>query len=150
MQIRRLGEGDGPLLEAVARRLLAPPGAAASPSRRLVDEALADPRCYFLVCLHDDAPVGYLGAYRFPAVEHDGYIVYLYDLVVHPERRRQGIGTRLVAALLERCRGDRVTRVWVGTALDNRAARRTFEATGARRVSETYVEYVYDLTPTLR
>jgi GNAT superfamily N-acetyltransferase len=62
-----------------------------------------------------------------------------------PEHRRRGIATGLLEVLKQCCRADGVTRIWVGTSLENRAAQRTFEATGARNVSETYVEYIYDL-----
>jgi ribosomal protein S18 acetylase RimI-like enzyme len=70
--------------------------------------------------------------------------VYLYDLVVRPEHRRRGIGAGLIAELQRCCRSDNVSRIWAGTSLENRAAQRTFEASGAQRVSDTYAEYVYD------
>jgi hypothetical protein len=52
----------------------------------------------------------------------------------------------LVESLLQACRDDGVMLVWAGTARDNVAAQRTFEAAGGRRVSETYVEYEFSLT----
>ncbi len=144
MDIRRLGPDDSSLLEAAVRHVLLPSEPASA--QHLV-HAVADSRCYFLVSVQDDVPIGYLSAYKFPAVESSGFMVYLYDLVVVPEHRRRGIGTRLVQELKERCRKDGVTRVWVGTTPENQAAQRTFAATGAYRVSEEYIEYAYDLEP---
>jgi aminoglycoside 3-N-acetyltransferase I len=94
---------------------------------------------------HLHAPVGYLTAYRFPRLDRMGDQVYLFDLEVAPSARRGGIGRQLVERLLEACRADGVTLVWAGTALDNVAAQRTFEAVGGRRISETYVEYEFAL-----
>ena len=108
-------------------------------------KALADRTCYFILCVEGMKVLGYLSAFRFPDVQHDGFLVYLYDIVVHAERRRSGIGTRLVAALKQCCRADRVARIWVGTSHQNLAAQRLFETTGAERVSETYTEYVYEM-----
>lgn len=146
MEIRRLAQDDAPLLETAVRDLLPSEDRPDAPtSRPHLARALADPGCYLLVCLLEAVPVGYLSGYRFPAIEYDGFLVYLYDIVVHAKHRRRGIATELVAALKQHCRADGVARIWVGTSLGNRAAQRTFEATGAQRVSETYVEYIYDL-----
>ena len=89
--------------------------------------------------------MGYLSAHRFPAVESDGFCVYLYDLVVDEAHRRAGIASTLIDRLKTLCSESGVEHIWVGTSLDNHAAQRTFEATGANKVSETYVEYVYRL-----
>jgi hypothetical protein len=52
---------------------------------------------------------------------------------------------KLIAALIDNCRKDGVAHIWAGTSSENLAAQRTFQATGARRVSETYLEYIFDL-----
>ena len=107
--------------------------------------ALGDARCYLFLALLDATPIGLLSAYRFPDVEGGGYLVYLYDLVVDEELRRQGAGKALVAALVAQCEAEGVRQIWAGTALDNAAARRTFEATGAVLEGETYAEYTWAL-----
>lgn len=146
MEVRRLDVDDILLLETAVRDLLAPEGHFdGGASRDHLAGALADRTSYFLVCVIDSVPVGFLSAYGFPAVDHDGCLAYLYDIVVRAEHRRRGIAARLLEALKYRCRTDGVTRIWVGTSLENHAARRAFEATGAVQVSETYAEYSYDL-----
>jgi ribosomal protein S18 acetylase RimI-like enzyme len=146
MEIRRLGQSDGALLEIAVRTVVsAGDDAGAVGSLAHLARALADPHCYFLVCLNGLDPVAYLSAFRFPAVQSDGLAAYLYEIDVLAEHRRHGIATKLIAKLKEACRVDGVDTIWVGTSLENPAARRTFEATGAERVSDTYVEYTYDL-----
>lgn len=129
MEVRRLTQPDGTLLEAALRGVLQPEkdllGSASLPH---LDRIVTNPNCYFFVCLVETQPIGFLSAYRFPGVEHDAFLVYLYDIAVRVECRRRG-----------------VTRIWVGTSVKNRAASRIFEATGAQRVSETYIEFIYDL-----
>ncbi|WP_407919511.1 GNAT family N-acetyltransferase [Chroogloeocystis siderophila] len=81
-------------------------------------QALASKHCYFILCVIASAPVGYLSAFCFPAVENTSFQVYLYDLVVDERFRRKGIATRMIADLKRLCIEDKLSRIWVGT-LDN-------------------------------
>lgn len=113
-----------------------------------VDEAessLADDRCYLLVAAIDSRPIGLVSAFRFPDVECGGSIVYLYDIEVAKDQRKQGIGKRLITQLLELCDADDVDLVWAGTESNNDAARALFEATGAELDSDSYTEYEWEL-----
>ena len=146
MEIRRLNQNDGTLLKSALRALLSlgdhVPNLAQGSH---LANALADQGCYFILCYEGSKVLGYLSAFRFPDIAHDGYLVYLYDIVVRPRHRRCGIGAKLIAALKQNCRADKVTRIWAGTSLHNRPAQAMFETTGAERVSDTYAEYVYDM-----
>ena len=147
MEIRRLQPSDY-LVLASAIRLLVPLVSDEPSSNQIIDESylkqvLGDKNCYYILCLEDSTPVGYLSAFRFPAVETADFQVYLYDIVVAERSRQRGLGSRMIEELKRYCRDDKVNYIWVGTSLDNQAAQRTFERTGARKVSETYTEYIY-------
>ena len=148
MEIRRLQPSDY-LVLASAIRLLVPLVSDEPMGNQVIDESyleqvLGDRNCYYLLCLDDSSPVGYLSAFRFPSVETADFQVYLYDIVVAEGSRQQGIGARMIEELKRYCREDNVNYMWVGTSLDNLAAQRTFERTGARKVSQTYTEYIYE------
>ena len=106
---------------------------------------LADDRCYLLLAKEDGNAIGLLSAFKFPDVECGGYIVYLYDIEVKEDHRRRGIGKSLIKTLLALCEADEVDLIWAGTESANRAARRTFESTGAELESESYAEYAWEL-----
>ncbi len=108
-----------------------------------MNQVLGDKNCYYVLCSDDSRPVGYLSAFRFPSVETADFQVYLYDIAIDEQFRRKGLGSRMIEELKSHCRKDKVNYIWVGTSLENEAAQRTFEKTGARKVSETYVEYIY-------
>lgn len=146
MEIRRLGDGDHAIL-ALAIETLIPEdergGTVASEAH--LKKALAVPSNYFIVCLIDSSPVGYLSAFSFPAMHADRSLVYLYDVVVAERCRRNGIGSDLIEELKNLCRSDGVDHIWLGTSLENHAGQRTFMRTGGQNVGETYIEYVYPL-----
>lgn len=142
MEIRRLQENDYLFLASAIERLV-------SDKPFTTDEVylkriLADKNHYFILCLDGSMPVGYLSAFCFPSVETVNFQAYLYDITVDEKFRRKEIGTRMIEELKQYCREDKVDYIWVGTTLDNEAAQRTFEAAGAREISEIYVEYEYD------
>ncbi len=146
METRRLQGSDYALLASAVQSLIPEEerdGGIASDSHLM--RALEDTACYFIVCVIDSIPAGYLNAFRFPAIDSDSFQVYLYDIIVAEEHRRKGIGSRMIEELKTHCKEDGVDHIWVGTSLENEAAQKTFEATGARKVSETYIEYIYSI-----
>ncbi len=148
MEIRRLQVSDY-LLLASAIQILVPLVSDEPINNQTIDnsflkQALSDKNCYYILCLDNSTPVGYLSAFRFPAVETADFQIYLYDIAVDERFRQCGLGSRMIEELKRHCREDKVDFIWVGTSLDNEAAQKTFEKTGARKVSETYVEYTYE------
>ncbi len=145
VEVRRLQSGDEAAAIAGIHELKPAAergGQDASPEhmRRL----LADDRNHLYVARVQGRPAGYLLAYRFPRIDRDREMVYLYEIDVVPEHRRQGIGTEMIRRLKADCRRRQVLKVWVGTEADNVAARALYESTGARCEGESYAEYVYE------
>jgi ribosomal protein S18 acetylase RimI-like enzyme len=89
--------------------------------------------------------VGLLSAYAFPDVASGGFLAYLYDIEVAESQRSFGIGRGLIEALLAACKADGVKLVWAGTEVENAAARRAFERTGAELEGDQYAEYEWDI-----
>lgn len=111
------------------------------------EQSLADTRCYLLIAENEEEILGVLSGFRFPDVERGGTIVYLYDIEVSKNHRRQGIGKLLIQKLLTLCKADKVDLVWAGTEANNYAARATFESMGALLDSDSYTEYEWELEP---
>jgi ribosomal protein S18 acetylase RimI-like enzyme len=144
-EIRRLGAGDeAEAIEAI--HVLKPAaeraGHDASPGH--MRALLAREENYLYVASVDAAPVGFLLAYRVPRVDRDQDMVYLYEIDVVAEHRRRGVGSLLVRALKEECRGRNVMKMWVGTETGNVAARALYESTGATCEGEAYAEYTFN------
>lgn len=86
--------------------------------------------------------------YVYAAIEGNDYMALrgpagvIYDLVVTSERRRQGIGCRLLEAAIDALRARRAPRIVLSTAQRNEAAQRLFAAHGFRR---TMIEMTREL-----
>jgi len=146
VKVERLAPGAGGVWrEAVDRLVPAEDRSGELLSEAEAESSLEDDRCYLLVASVDGEVVGLLSGFRFPDVECGGTLVYLYDIEVSERSRCQGIGKALVRHLLSICEADDVDLVWAGTETSNRAARQTFESTGARLEGESYAEYEWDL-----
>ena len=95
----------------------------------------AGPDRFVLIAEQDGAVVGYV----FGGMEGADYMVLrgpagaIYDLVVDPDRRRQGIGKMLLDAALAALAERGAPRAVLGTAEKNSNAQRLFERSGFRR-----------------
>jgi len=99
---------------------------------------------FVLVAERDSAVMGY----AFGGMEGNDYMALrgpagvLYDLVVNPDHRRQGIGMKLMDAALAALTRLGAPRVVLFTAEKNSPAQRLFERSGFRR---TMVEMTREL-----
>ncbi len=97
-----------------------------------------------LVATRNDEVVGYTYAgnegYDYMALR--GPAGALYDIVVHPAHRQQGIGRRLLDATLEALREAGAPRVVLSTADRNEPAQHLFATAGFRR---TMIEMTREL-----
>ena len=90
---------------------------------------------FVLVAERDGVMVGYV----FAGMEGADYMVLrgpagsVYDLVVDPDHRRQGIGGMLLDAALEALAERGAPRAVLSTAEKNKDAQRLFERSGFRR-----------------
>ena len=86
--------------------------------------------------------------YTYSGVEGNDYMALrgpagvLYDIVVDPANRRQGVGRALLDATLEALKARGAPRVVLSTAERNASAQRLFDRAGFRR---TMIEMTREL-----
>jgi ribosomal protein S18 acetylase RimI-like enzyme len=86
-----------------------------------------------LLAEQDGRPVGYALFYPAYATEHAARGLYLQDLYVLPEARRQRAGRALMAAVALACQADGGRYVFWNARPRNRAALAFYRALGARK-----------------
>ena len=86
-----------------------------------------------LAAFDGDQPVGQLLAYELIRRHGDGKMVFVYEIGVRDDYRRQGVGRSLFEALQAICRERGITRSFVITNERNRTAMAFYRALGATR-----------------
>lgn len=86
------------------------------------------------VAYADETPVGFVSGIEMTHPDK-GTEMFLYELAVADDSRREGIGSALVTALRDLARQRGCYDMWVLTDADNSAALATYAASGAGRPS---------------
>ena len=135
LTIRMLSPDDAVLLSRVA------PGVfdnAIDP--RWSAEFLADSRHHMAVALDDGYVVGMASAVHYVHPDKPPEL-WVNEVGVAPSHQQQGIGQQLLRALFARGRELGCTEAWLGTEVDNAAARRLYMAVGGNEEPMVYVTF---------
>lgn len=144
--IRRLQPGDEQLaLQVVSDLVPIDERDGRGPSTGHLQLLLGQDTNYLIVAISGNAPVGFLTAYRMPALSCDASMVYIFEIEVASSYQRQGIGKQLINLLKKLCLESDVEDIWVGTENENVAAKRLYESTGGICKYPDQCEFVYDL-----
>jgi len=132
MEIRRLRPGDEAVVRALAER---------EPQTGL----LADERTIFLAAFEAGETVGFVLAHELLRRHGEPAQLFVYELGVDENWRRQGIGTALWRALVRLARERGLTGGFVLTNESNELAMFFYEAVGATRPGNDDVLWTFDL-----
>lgn len=94
-----------------------------------------------LSALNEDKVVGGLTAYQLPMYYSEGSEMFIYDIAVHPEFQRTGIGKKLVAALKKYCHEKGIKEFFVAANEEDEHALDFYRATGGKQ--EKVVHFTY-------
>lgn len=138
LTIKTLGSNDAAILERAVEGVF---DQAVQPA--LVTEFLADPRHYLIVAQHNDSLIGFVSAisYLHPDKPLE---LWINEISVAATHQRQGLGTRLMRAMLELGRELGCRQAWVLTERSNPQAMRLYASAGGVIADET-VMYNFEL-----
>jgi aminoglycoside 3-N-acetyltransferase I len=139
IEIRQLGGGDVPVMHAMLTAF----GDAFDdhesysgnrPRDEYLRRLLSSDSFIALAALKGEAVVGGIAAYELRKFEQERSEIYIYDLAVALEHRRQGIATALIERLRELAadRGAYVIFVQADTGIEDEAAIALYSRLGAR------------------
>jgi ribosomal protein S18 acetylase RimI-like enzyme len=133
--IHLLGPSDAPLLNNVAPEVFDNPI-----DTRWTAEFMADPRHHLVLALDGDLVVGMASAVHYV---HPDKLPELWvnEVGVAPTHQNQGIGRRMMQTLFAHGRALGCTEAWLGTEVDNTAARRMYAAVGGKEEMMVYVTF---------
>lgn len=112
----------------------------------LIDEFLRDPRHHIAVAIDEQGIIRGMAS-GFLYVHPDKRAQYFVNEVgVANAYRRQGLGRRVLEALLLHAKNLGCTEAWVATEQENEAARGLYREAGGIEAPETIVMYTFDLS----
>jgi ribosomal protein S18 acetylase RimI-like enzyme len=135
VRVREAMPADAETIAAFSQALSREEGheAPALQARHVRDEGFGpDARFRALIAERDGQPVGYALFYRAYDTDHAARGLYLQDLYVMPEARRQRAGRALMAAVARACQADGGCYVFWNAQPANRAGLAFYRAIGAR------------------
>lgn len=135
-EILRIGPAQARLLERVAHDVF---DEAIDPAR--VAAYLAEPNHLMVLALSGGEVIGQARGmvHRHPDLPTE---LYIDNLGVADDRRREGVATRMLDELVAWGRDKGCEEAWVGTEVDNVPARTLYERRGSE--AETFVLYFYE------
>ncbi len=140
MEIKRLEPGDEDVVLAGAALFDDPP------TRAWAAKFLSSSGHHLLVALTGEpTPIGFVSGVETTHPDK-GTEMFLYELSVHAEHRKRGVGGALVEALAELARRNGCYGMWVGTEAANAAALATYSAAGAAGPEE-FVVFTWTFPP---
>jgi ribosomal protein S18 acetylase RimI-like enzyme len=142
IEIRVLGAGDSDVLARVAPEVFDHP---INPF--WTAEFLCDPRLHLVVALDGETVVGFASGVHYLHPDKPPEL-FINEVGVAPSHHRQGLGQRVLQALLERGRALGCTQAWVLTSRTNPAAMRLYASLGGQDASEeSQVMFEFQLGP---
>ena len=128
--VRRLGPGDEDVVRALAEH---------APQVGL----LADEATIFVAAFQGERPVGFAFGYELPRRHGAPSILFVYEIEVDADCRRQGIAGQLMSELEAIARARGVTQGFVLTEPDNGAANALYASRGGLRSEAVMWDYRY-------
>jgi ribosomal protein S18 acetylase RimI-like enzyme len=142
VEVRMLEPGEASLLNGAA------PGVFdESPDPRWTAEFAADSRHHLAVALDAGLVVGMASGVHYVHPDKPPQL-WINEVGVSPAHQGQGLGKRLVAALLDRARALGCTEAWVLTETENAAAQRMYRAAGGCEEPARPVMFTFTLAAT--
>lgn len=108
---------------------------------------LQSPGFIAIAATENQKVIGGLTAHVLPSCYREAPSVYLYDIAVHPDWQRQGLGGQLVAALHSEARGIGAAEVFVQADVEDDHALAFYRALRGREARVRH--YTFELTSSL-
>jgi ribosomal protein S18 acetylase RimI-like enzyme len=129
--VRRLVTGDEELAASAVNTLkLEADGESHRVSADDMQRFLEGENNYLIVALEDNIPLAFVLAYRLQRVDRDKYMLYIHEVGVAENRRREGIGRSIMNGTAEICREEGFIKMFLSTGKNNLPAMGLYISTG--------------------
>lgn len=144
IKIRKLTEKDVTAFEALLHLF----NQAFEEERTLSDAAhlsalLKNPQFIVMAAFSGEKILGGLTAYELPMYYGNETEIFLYDMAIHPDHQRKGIGKQLLAFLKDYCAQNKINTFFVLAHEEDTHALEFYHSTGGQR--EQVANFIYEI-----
>ncbi len=100
------------------------------PKANYFAKLLSQDNFHAFVAIKDNEVVGGISANELTIFNEEATEIFLYEIGVSEPHRQQGIARKLIESLLAVCKEKGITAMYVGTSVDNEAAKQLYASTG--------------------
>jgi aminoglycoside 3-N-acetyltransferase I len=111
---------------------------------KYLNDLLSKDDFHAFVALKDKLLIGGLTAYELPMFKEDVREMFLYEIGVDENYRQKGIAKELIDSLKRTCLDKGIKIIFVGTSLDNPAARQLYKSTSGEEEVTAWFTYNLD------
>ncbi len=106
---------------------------------------LSSPTNWMFACIEDGRIIGFVYGYELSRLDDVGNMLYIHEIGVLPEFRRQGVGKRLLNNIRALCRLSGICCFFLYTEQSNQSACSFFESVGGEPARDDDVAYYFNL-----
>jgi aminoglycoside 3-N-acetyltransferase I len=142
LHVRRLAADDRDMARALFSTMAAVFETRVEPlSDAYIDRLLGVPTFWAFAAFDGGGIIGGLTAHTLPMTSGERSEILIYDIAVREDRQRQGVGRRLVAALLESAAGEGIGVVFVPADNEDTHALDFYRALGGQDSPVTFFTF---------
>jgi aminoglycoside 3-N-acetyltransferase I len=97
-------------------------------SDEYIDRLLCQPTFYAMAAFAEDNVIGGITAHAIPMTTSESSEMFIYDVAVHEDHQRRGVGRQLLLSLLEKAAADGIQHAFVPVDEEDREAALFYEA----------------------
>ena len=142
-RVLRLGSGDVQLMQKLVQlfHIVFETGNANVAGTSHLEKLLSNPVFIALALVRGNEIAGGLTAYELPAYYSASPEIYIYDIAVHPQFQRKGLGEKLLSALEDHCRRNGIATMFVEAHEEDAHAIDFYRATGGKAEKVVHFNY---------
>lgn len=112
--------------------------------RSVLSQFLSSQDNYLIGAFDDDRPIGIAIAYMLPRVDKKGPMLYMHEIEIAENYRRQKIGSEIMGILRQEIAAAGFHEMFLITNKSNIAAMRLYESSGGKPVHDDDVVFVFE------
>lgn len=106
-------------------------------------EFLENDQNFFVAAISRQKIVGYIAAYKLQRFDGQNSMMYVHDIDVSADFRRQGVGRQLLKVLKRICTNEKISKMFLVTNESNAIAMAYYQSESATRLADDDVVFEF-------